>query len=83
MPRATFCGFSWCHLFSNFKQNVASTTIEGLETFNLHQDIDYVVGRSGKKWVMRCRSNHQINGIILFISKWCQMVSLDKPAKLR
>jgi len=80
MPRATFAlvGATYSQILSR----TLPSTIEGLEMFNLHQDIDYVVGRSGKKlgYEMPFQPPNQWNNIIHFPNGACfQMVSLDNP----
>ena len=80
MPRATFALVG--STYSQILSRTLPSTIEGLEMFNLHQDIDYVVGRSGKKhgYEMPYQPPNQWNNIIHFPNGACfQMVSLDNP----
>jgi len=80
MPRSTsaLVGSTYSQILSR----TLPSTIEGLEMFNLHQDIDYVIGRSGKKhgYEMPYQPPNQWNNIIHFPNGACfQMVSLDNP----
>ena len=80
MPRASFALVG--STYSQILSRTLPSTIEGLEMFNLHQDIDYVVGRSGKKhgYEMPYQPPNQWNNIIHFPNGACfQMVSLDNP----
>jgi hypothetical protein len=80
MPRASFALVG-----STYSQMLARTlpsAIEGLEMFNLFQDVDFVVGRCGKRhgYEMPLQPPNQWNNIIHF-SNGCifQLVSLDNP----
>jgi hypothetical protein len=80
MPRATFALVG--STYSQILSRTLPSTIEGLEMFNLHQDIDFVVGRSGKKhgYEMPFQPPNQWNNIMHFPNGAClQMVSLDNP----
>lgn len=80
MPRASFALVG--STYSQILSRTLPSTIEGLEMFNLHQDIDYVVGRCGKKhgYEMPYQPPNQWNNIIHFPNGACfQMVSLDNP----
>lgn len=80
MPRASFALVG--STYSQILSRTLPSTLEGLEMFNLHQDIDFVVGRSGKKhgYEMPFQPPNQWNNIIHFPNGACfQMVSLDNP----
>jgi hypothetical protein len=80
MPRATFALVG--STYSQILSRTLPSTIEGLEMFNLHQDIDYVIGRNGKKhgYEMPFQPPNQWNNIIHFPNGACfQLVSLDNP----
>lgn len=78
MPKASFALTG-----STYSQILARTlpsAIEGLAMFNLHQDVDFVVGRSGKKlgYEMPYQPPNQWNNIIHFPNgSIFQLVSLD------
>jgi hypothetical protein len=78
MPKASFALVG-----STYSQILARTlpsAIEGLEMFNLHQDVDFVVGRCGKKhgYEMPYQPPNQWNNIIHFPNGAIfQLVSLD------
>ena len=65
MPRASF--FLAGATYSQILSRTLPSTIEGLEMFNLYQDVDYVVGRSGKKqgFQMPFQPPNQWNNIIV------------------
>lgn len=68
--------------YSQILSKTLPSTIEGLEMFNIHQDIDFVVGRCGKKngFAMPYQPPNQWNNIIHFSNGTIyQMVSLDNP----
>lgn len=79
MPRATFT------LVGETYMQILAVTLksakEGLEMFGIYEDVDYVVGRSGRKngFVMPFQRPDKWNNIIHF-SNGCiiQLVSLDK-----
>ncbi len=80
MPRASF--FLAGATYSQILSRTLPSTIEGLEMFNLFQDVDYVVGRSGKKqgFQMPFQPPNQWNNIIHFSNGAIfQLVSLDNP----
>lgn len=80
MPRASF--FLAGATYSQILSRTLPSTIEGLEMFNLYQDVDYVVGRSGKKqgFQMPFQPPNQWNNIIHFSNgSIFQLVSLDNP----
>ena len=80
MPRASF--FLVGATYSQILSRTLPSTIEGLEMFNLYQDVDYVVGRSGKKngFAMPFQPPNQWNNIIHFSNGAIfQLVSLDNP----
>ncbi len=80
MPRASF--FLVGATYSQILSRTLPSTIEGLEMFNIYQDIDYVVGRSGKKqgFAMPFQPPNQWNNIIHFSNGAIfQLVSLDNP----
>lgn len=80
MPRASF--FLVGCTYSQILSRTLPSTIEGLEMFNLYQDVDYVVGRSGKKngFLMPFQPPNQWNNIIHFSNGAIfQLVSLDNP----
>jgi hypothetical protein len=80
MPRASF--FLVGATYSQILSRTLPSTIEGLEMFNLYQDVDYVVGRSGKKngFKMPFQPPNQWNNIIHFSNGAIfQLVSLDNP----
>lgn len=80
MPRASF--FLVGATYSQILSRTLPSTIEGLEMFNLYQDVDYVVGRSGKKngFQMPFQPPNQWNNIIHFSNGAIfQLVSLDNP----
>jgi len=80
MPRASF--FLVGATYSQILSRTLPSTIEGLEMFNLYQDVDYVVGRSGKKngFLMPFQPPNQWNNIIHFSNgSIFQLVSLDNP----
>lgn len=78
MPKASFALTG-----STYSQILARTlpsAIEGLAMFNLHQDVDFVVGKSGKKlgYEMPYQPPNQWNNIIHFPNgSIFQLVSLD------
>lgn len=80
MPRASFAlvGATYSQILSR----TLPSTIEGLELFNIFQDVDYVVGRSGKKngFAMPFQPPNQWNNVIHFSNGAIfQLVSLDNP----
>lgn len=80
MPRASF--YLVGSTYSQILSRTLPSTIEGLEMFNLFQDVDYVIGRSGKKlgYVMPFQPPNQWNNIIHFPNGAIfQLVSLDNP----
>jgi len=80
MPRASFA-LTGC-TYSQILSRTLPSTIEGLEMFNLYQDVDYVVGKSGKKngFEMPYQPPNQWNNIIHFSNgSIFQLVSLDNP----
>lgn len=80
MPRASF--FLVGSTYSQILSRTLPSTIEGLEMFNLFQDVDYVVGRCGKKhgFEMPFQPPNQWNNIIHFSNGAIfQLVSLDNP----
>lgn len=80
MPRASF--FLVGATYSQILSRTLPSTIEGLEMFNLYQDVDYVVGRSGKKngFQMPFQPPNQWNNVIHFNNGAIfQLVSLDNP----
>lgn len=80
MPRASF--FLVGATYSQILSRTLPSTIEGLEMFNLYQDVDYVVGRCGKKhgFQMPYQPPNQWNNIIHFSNGAIfQLVSLDNP----
>ncbi|MDM1502261.1 hypothetical protein HX071_08590 [Myroides marinus] len=80
MPRASFAMVA-----QTYMQMLARTlpsAIEGLEMFGFYKDIDYVIGRSGKKlgYEMPFQPPSQWNNIIHFANgSIFQLVSLDNP----
>ena len=80
MPRASF--FLVGATYSQILSRTLPSTIEGLEMFNLFQEVDYVVGRSGKKqgFQMPFQPPNQWNNVIHFSNgSIFQLVSLDNP----
>jgi hypothetical protein len=80
MPRASF--FLVGSTYSQILSRTLPSTIEGLEMFNLFQDVDYVVGRSGKKqgFQMPFQPPNQWNNIMHWSNGAIfQLVSLDNP----
>jgi hypothetical protein len=80
MPRASF--FLVGSTYSQILSRTLPSTIEGLEMFNLYQDVDYVVGRCGKKqgFDMPFQPPNQWNNIIHWANGTIfQLVSLDNP----
>ncbi len=80
MPRASF--FLVGATYSQILSRTLPSTIEGLEMFNLYQDVDYVVGRCGKKhgFDMPFQPPNQWNNIIHWSNGAIhQLVSLDNP----
>jgi hypothetical protein len=80
MHRASF--FLVGATYSQILSRTLPSTIEGLEMFNLFQDVDYVVGRSGKKngFQMPFQPPNQWNNVIHFSNgSIFQLVSLDNP----
>ena len=80
MPRASF--FLVGSTYSQILARTLPSTLEGLEMFNLYQDIDFVVGRSGKKhgFEMPFQPPNQWNNIIHWSNGTIhQLVSLDNP----
>ncbi len=80
MPRATFVLVG--NTYSQILSRTLPSTIEGLEMFGLYQDIDYVVGRCGKKhgYAMPFQPPNQWNNVIHFANGVCfVLVSLDNP----
>jgi hypothetical protein len=80
MPRASFglVGSTYSQILSR----TLPSTIEGLEMFNIYQDVDYVVGRSGKKngFAMPFQPPNQWNNVMHFSNGAIfQLVSLDNP----
>lgn len=80
MPRASFAlvGATYTQLLSR----TLPSAIEGLEMFNFYQDMDYVVGRSGKRhgFEMPFQPPQQWNNVIHFANgSIFQLVSLDNP----
>lgn len=80
MPRASFglVGSTYSQILSR----TLPSTIEGMEMFGLYQDVDYVIGRSGKKqgFEMPFQPPNQWNNIIHFSNGAIfQLVSLDNP----
>lgn len=80
MPRASFglVGSTYSQILSR----TLPSALEGLEMFNIYQDTDFVVGRSGKKhgFEMPFQSPNQWNNIIHFSNGAIfQLVSLDNP----
>jgi hypothetical protein len=80
MPRASFAlvGATYSQILSR----TLPSTIEGLEMYNIFQDVDYVVGRSGKKngFAMPFQPPNQWNNVIHFSNGAIfQLVSLDNP----
>lgn len=80
MPRASF--FLTGATYSQILSRTLPSTIEGLEMFNLYQDIDFTVGKSGKKlgFEMPYQPPNMWNNIIHFSNGGIfQLVSLDNP----
>lgn len=80
MPRATFVLVG--NTYSQILSRTLPSTIEGLELFGLFQDVDYVVGRCGKKhgYAMPFQPPNQWNNVIHFANGACfVLVSLDNP----
>ena len=80
MPRASFALVG--STYSQILSRTLPSTIEGLEMFNIFQDVDYVVGRSGKKqgFTMPFQPPNQWNNVIHFSNGTIfQLVSLDNP----
>ena len=80
MPRASFALAG--HTYSHMLSKTLPSTIEGLEMFNLFQDVDYVVGRSGKQYgfEMPYQPPAQWNNVIHFSNGAIfQLVSQDNP----
>lgn len=80
MPRASF--FLAGATYSQILARTLPSTIEGLEMFGLYQDIDFVVGRSGKSlgFEMPYQPPNQWNNIIHWSNGAIfQMVSQDNP----
>lgn len=80
LPRATIALVG--ATYSQILARTLPSTIEGLAMFNLFQDVDYVVGRSGKKmgYEMPFQPPNQWNNIIHFSNGTIfQLVSLDNP----
>jgi hypothetical protein len=80
MPRASF--FLVGSTYSQILSRTLPSTIEGLEMFNLFPDVDFVIGRSGRKlgYDMPFQPPHQWNNIIHFSNGAIfQLVSLDNP----
>lgn len=78
MPRASF--FLSGATFSQILSKTLPSTIEGLEMFGLYQDIDYVIGRSGKGkgFAMPYQAPQQWNNVIHWSNGAIfQMVSQD------
>lgn len=80
LPRASFgmVGSTYSQMLSR----TLPSAIEGLEMFSIYQDVDYVVGRSGKKlgFEMPFQPPNQWNNIIHFSNGAIfQLVSLDNP----
>lgn len=80
MPRASFAltGATYTQLLSR----TLPSAIEGLEMFGFYQDVDYVVGRSGKRhgYTMPFQPPQQWNNVIHFANGAIfQLVSLDNP----
>jgi hypothetical protein len=80
MPRASFflVGATYAQILSR----TLPSTIEGLEMFNLHQGIDYVVGKHGKElgFPMPYQPPNQWNNIIHWSNGTIhQLISLDNP----
>ena len=78
MPKASFAltGSTYSQILSR----TLPSAIEGLSMFNLHQDVDFVVGKSGKKYgyEMPYQPPNQWNNIIHFPNgSIFQLVSLD------
>jgi hypothetical protein len=80
MPKASFALVG--STYSQILSRTLPSAIEGLAMFNLFQDVDYVVGRSGKKmgFEMPYQPPNQWNNIIHFANGAIfQLVSLDNP----
>lgn len=80
MPRASFAlvGATYTQLLSR----TLPSAIEGLEMFGFYQDVDYVVGRCGKRhgYEMPFQPPQQWNNVIHFANgSIFQLVSLDNP----
>lgn len=80
MPKASFAlvGATYSQILSR----TLPSTIEGLAMFNLFQDMDFVVGRSGKKmgFEMPFQPPNQWDNVIHFANgSIFQLVSLDNP----
>lgn len=80
LPRASFALTG--NTYSQILSRTLPSAIEGLEMWNLYQDVDYVVGKSGKKYgfEMPFQPPNQWNNIIHFSNgSIFQLVSLDNP----
>ena len=80
MPRATFVLVG--STYSQILSRTLPSTIGGLELFGIYQDVDFTVGRSGKKqgYDMPFQPPNQWNNVIHFSNGACfVMVSLDNP----
>ncbi|MGK4567841.1 hypothetical protein [Flavobacterium sp. 3HN19-14] len=80
MPRASF--FLAGVTYSQILSRTLPSTIEGLEMFNIFQDVDYVIGRSGKRhgFEMPYQPPNQWNNIMHFSNgSIFQLVSQDNP----
>lgn len=80
MPRASFAlvGATYTQLLSR----TLPSAIEGLEMFGFYQDVDYVIGRCGKRhgYAMPFQPPQQWNNVIHFANGAIfQLVSLDNP----
>lgn len=78
MPKASFA--MPCSTFSQALSRTLPSAIEGLEMFNLYQDVDFVVGKSGKKfgYEMPYQPPNQWDNIIHFPNGCIfQLVSQD------
>lgn len=80
MPKASFA--MPCSTYSQALSRTLPSAIEGLAMFNLFQDVDFVVGRSGKKmgFEMPFQPPNQWDNVIHFANgSIFQLVSLDNP----
>lgn len=80
MPRASF--FLVGSTYAQILSRTLPSTVEGLEMFNLYADVDFVVGKSGKRkgFKMPFQPPFQWNNIIHFSNGAIfQLVSLDNP----